>query len=101
LLFDFDLELSAKMEKARHRRSRTEVIVDLLSEALSGANKTRLMYRCNLNFARFNRYLRDLLDAGVVERINANPGGITIYKTTDKGRELLRVLRKASEFMSI
>ena len=89
------------MERARHRRSRTEVIIDILSEALGGANKTRLMYRCNLNFARFNRYLRELLDASVVERINANPTGITIYKTTDKGRELLRVLRKASEFMSI
>jgi predicted transcriptional regulator len=90
-----------KMERARQRRSRTEVIVDVLSEALNGANKTRLMYRCNLNFARFNRYLRDLLDAGVVECTNKNPTGITIYKTTEKGRELLRVLRKASEFMSI
>ena len=89
------------MERARHRRSRTEVIVDILSEALGGVNKTRLMYRCNLNFARFNRYLRELLDASVVERINANPTGLTIYKTTDKGHELLRVLRKASEFMSI
>lgn len=89
------------MERARLRRSRTEVIVDLLSEGLGGANKTRLMYRCNLNFARFNRYLRELLDAGVVERINPNPSGITIYKTTEKGRELLKVLRKASEFMSI
>jgi predicted transcriptional regulator len=101
LLFDFDLELSVKMERARPRRSRTEVIVDILSEALSGANKTRLMYRCNLNFARFNRYLHDLLDAGVVERVSTNPTGITIYKITEKGRELLRVLRKASEFMSV
>jgi predicted transcriptional regulator len=89
------------MERARPRRSRTEVIVDILSEALSGANKTRLMYRCNLNFARFNRYLHDLLDAGVVERVSTNPTGITIYKITEKGRELLRVLRKASEFMSV
>jgi len=89
------------MEKARPRRSRTEVVANILSEALGGANKTRLMYRCNLNFARFNRYLRELLDAGVVERIDTNPTGITIYKTTDKGRELLKVLRKASKFMSI
>lgn len=85
----------------RFRRSRTEVIVDILSEGLDGANKTRLMYRCNLNFARFNRYLGELLDAGVVECVNANPRVIVLYKTTDKGRELLRVLRKASEFLSI
>ena len=89
------------METVRHRRSRTQVIVEILSEALGGANKTRLMYRCNLNFERFNRYLHELLDAGVVERINPNPSGVPLYKTTDKGRELLMVLRKASEFMSI
>jgi len=97
----FRFRVRCEMEKARHRRSRTEVIADLLSEALGGANKTRLMYRCNLNFTRFNRYLQELLDAGVLECINPNPTGITIYKTTYKGRELLRILRKASEFMSI
>ncbi|MEM3700636.1 MAG: winged helix-turn-helix domain-containing protein [Candidatus Bathyarchaeia archaeon] len=89
------------MEKARHRRSRTEVIISLLEEALSGANKTRLMYQCNLNFMRFNSYLQELLDAGLIERVNANPEGIILYKTTEKGRELLKVLRKANEFLSI
>jgi len=85
----------------RSRRSRTEVVADILSEGLDGANKTRLMYRCNLNFARFNRYLGELLDAGLVECVNANPGVIVLYKTTGKGRELLRVLRKASELLSV
>jgi predicted transcriptional regulator len=89
------------MERARRRRSRTEVIVNLLNEALSGANKTRLMYQCNLNFMRFNCYLQELLDAGLIECINMNPEGIVVYKTTEKGRELLKVLRKASEFLSI
>lgn len=89
------------MNRARHRRSRTQVIIEILSEASAGANKTRLMYRCNLNFERFNRYLRELLDAGVIERVTPNPEGIPLYKTTDRGCELLMVLRKASEFMSI
>jgi predicted transcriptional regulator len=89
------------MEGARHRRSRTEVIVSILDEALSGANKTRLMYQCNLNFMRFNYYLQELLDAGLIECINTNPEGIVLYKTTEKGRELLKVLRKANEFLSI
>jgi predicted transcriptional regulator len=89
------------MGRSRHRRSRTEVIVSLLEEALSGANKTRLMYHCNLNFMRFNSYLKELLDAGLIECIDTNPEGIVLYKTTEKGRELLRVLRKASEFLSI
>jgi predicted transcriptional regulator len=79
-----------------------EVIAEILGEALEGANKTRLMYRCNLNFGRFNRYLRELLDAGLIERVAANPdAGLVLYRTTDKGRELLKILQKASEFLSV
>jgi len=89
------------MEGVRGRRSRAEVIVDILSEALSGANKTRLMYRCNLNFVRFNRYLRELLDSGLIECFGSNPGDLVLYRTTDKGRELLQVLRRANDLMSI
>ena len=89
------------MGESKHRRSRAEVIVNILSEALSGANKTRLMYRCNMNFLRFNRYLKELLDAGLIECIETNPNDVAVYKTTDRGRDLLRILRKASEFLSI
>jgi len=99
-VLDFDLELG-EMEKVRRRRSRVEVVCDILSEALGGANKTRLMYHCNLNFMRFNRYLQELLDAGLIERVDSNPEGIVLYKTSDKGRELVKVLRKANEFLSV
>jgi len=90
-----------EMERARRRRGRIEVVCDILSEALGGANKTRLMYHCNLNFMRFNRYLQELLDAGLLECVGSNPDGIVLYKTSDKGRELVKVLRKASEFLSV
>ncbi|MEM3578329.1 MAG: winged helix-turn-helix domain-containing protein [Candidatus Bathyarchaeia archaeon] len=86
----------------RRRRSRVEVIIEILSEALDGVNKTRLMYRCNLNFGRFNRYLRELLDAGLLECVVSNPdAGVVLYRTTDKGRELLKILRRVGEFMSV
>jgi predicted transcriptional regulator len=88
------------MREGSHRRSRIEVICDILSEALGGANKTRLMYQCNLNFMRFNRYLQELLDAGLIESVGSNPKGIVLYRTSDKGRELVKVLRRANEFMS-
>jgi predicted transcriptional regulator len=99
-VLDFDLELG-EMERVRRRRSRVEVIYNILSEALGGANKTRLMYHCNLNFMRFNRYLQELLDAGLIERVGSNLGGVVLYKTSNKGRELVKVLRKASEFVSV
>jgi predicted transcriptional regulator len=89
------------MDKPKRRRSHAEVICDILSEALGGTNKTRLMYHCNLNFMRFNRYLQTLLDAGLIERIESNPEGLVYYKTSDKGRELVKVLRKANEFLSV
>jgi predicted transcriptional regulator len=88
------------MYQTSPRRSRAQVISEILSEASEGANKTRLMYRCNLSFARSNCYLRQLLDAGVIERENPNPKGVTLYKTTDKGRKLLMVLRKANKLMA-
>ena len=89
------------MYRASPRRSRTQVISEILSEASGGANKTRLMYRCNLSFQRFNLFLRLLLDAGVIERVSPNPKGVTLYRTTDKGQELLMILRKASKFIAI
>jgi len=49
---------------------------------------------------RFNRYLQELLDAGLIEDVSSNPRGIVVYKTSEKGRELVKVLRKANEFMS-
>ena len=84
------------------RRSRTGVIIDILSEALDEANKTRIMYRANLNFLRFNRYFCELMDAGLIEVFD-NPGsgcGV-MYRTTENGRELLKVLEKAKRFIEL
>jgi len=83
------------------RRSRTELIVDILTEALQGANKTNIMYMANLNFLRFNRYFSELIDKGLIAEVD-NPGsGNFMYKTTDKGKALLEVLKKAKRFISL
>lgn len=85
------------------RRSRTEVIVDILSEAMRGANKTRIMYRANLNFVRFERYFGDLLAKGLVVVVD-NPGiesGGVVYQTTERGLALLDMLRQAGEIVSL
>lgn len=82
------------------RRSRTEVIIDILTEALTGANKTRIMYRSNLNFLRFNRYLSEMLENGLLMEENHENGRV-IYIATESGKALLRTLLKAQKFMSI
>lgn len=83
------------------RRSRTQVVIDILTEASEGANKTRIMYRANLNFLRFKRYLSELLDKGLIAEVN-NPGsGKVMYEVTEEGKALLEVLKKAERFISL
>jgi len=77
-----------------------QVISDILVEATNGSNKTRIMYRANLNFLRFDRYLSELLEKGLVVEVN-NPNGSVVYKTTEKGKALLSTLREAEKFISV
>jgi len=81
------------------RRSRLEVVADILTEALYGANKTRIMYRANLNFLRFHRYFSELLDKGLIVRENASDGRV-VYRTTDKGKRFLKIISNAEEIIS-
>ena len=83
------------------RRSRMEIIRDILTEALNGASKTRIMYRANLNFLRFNRYFFELLERGLIVNENDPNGGAVYCRTTEKGKDLLKVLKKAEELGSI
>jgi predicted transcriptional regulator len=85
----------------RKRRSKKEIICEILSEALNGASKTRLMYRCNLNFERFNHYLEELLKGNLLECTTSNPIGQITFRTTDKGKELLKILQRADELFSV
>jgi len=83
------------------RRSRTQVIIDILTEASEGANKTKIMYRANLNFLRFKRYLSELLVRGLIAEVS-NPGSDKVmYRITDEGKALLEVLKKAERFISL
>jgi predicted transcriptional regulator len=81
------------------RRSRAKVIVDILTEASGGANKTRIMYRANLNLLRFNRYLSELLEKGLLEEDHAH--GRVVYRVTSSGKDLLSALQRAQEFISV
>lgn len=63
---------------------------------MNPTNKMRIMYKSNLNFERFRRYFLDLLSKGFIEEMNGS-GGRLVYTTTERGRTLLAVLRKAQE----
>jgi len=81
------------------RRSWPAITVDILEETITPSNKTRIMYRANLNFERFNRYFYDLLRKGFIEEMN-DSNGHQVYKTTERGRTFLEVLRNAQALFS-
>jgi len=66
------------------RRSRIDIIIDVLEVAIMGVNKTSVVYRSNLNFKLAEKYLDLLQKHGLVEnRVNK-------YITTDKGKIFLQ-----------
>jgi predicted transcriptional regulator len=72
------------------RRSRIDIIIDVLEIASMGVNKTAVVYKTNLNFKLAEKYLGLLQKQGLVEN-NVNK-----YKTTEKGKIFLE---KAKELI--
>ena len=66
-------------------RSKLRIIADILFVASKGAKKTWIMYQANLSYALLNRYLAEVMDAGLVSFV----GSGDCYKITRKGEEFL------------
>jgi predicted transcriptional regulator len=66
------------------RRSKLEIIGEVLSVARNGARKTEIVYRTNLNFTRLASYIQYLEEKKFLETSDH------IFKTTSKGEEFLR-----------
>jgi predicted transcriptional regulator len=81
------------------KRSWPAIVIDILEAVLTPTNKMRIMYKSNLNFERFNRYFSDLLRKNLVEEMNS-ANGKRVYKITERGKTLLKTLRKAQELIS-
>jgi len=66
-------------------RERLQIVADMLSVASSnGAKKTRIMYFANLSWDLLNRYLNDLMEAGLL-----SSGSSDCYVLTQKGKMFL------------
>ena len=74
----------------KERRSRMDIIADILLVAGEEAKKTHIVYSANLNFARVGEYLQYLEDKGLIENRSRR------YKTTEKGEEFLRAYLEMS-----
>jgi len=86
-----------RVDNIKERRSRLEIIADILEEAKYGVRKTRIVYRANLNSNQFKKYGRDLVDKGLLG--NSTLNGYTLYKTTESGLEVLKNFKKMRRYL--
>ena len=73
-------------------RSRLEIVADVLGVVRGGARKTQIMYQANLSYRLLTRYLKDVMDMGLVRMENENT-----YELTEKGSDFLRQFKNYYE----
>ena len=81
-----------------NRRSNIEVIADMLR--LGEAGKTEIMYSANMSYAQLQKYLKFLLQLGLIDKVTVgNP--IVTYRVTKKGLRLLRSIDSILEMLEL
>jgi len=73
-------------------------ILDVIRKEEGLARPTKILYGANLSHDRLMRYLKELQETGLIERIEKE--GRVYYSLTQKGREFLREFRKIEEFLT-
>lgn len=73
------------------RRSRDEIISNILEICISGAIKTKIVHQANLNFSMIDPYIFMLTKNGMID---TRDGSRVIYQTTPKGMELLEDFKR-------
>lgn len=73
--------------------------IDILEATLKPEKKMRIMYKANLNFARFDAYFHELLSKGLVEVHNGSDGK-TVYVISERGKALLDAIKKARDILA-
>jgi predicted transcriptional regulator len=73
------------------KRDKLRIIVSILENCLNGANKTKIVYKTNLNFKVANTYLDMLKSEGLL--VAENPGPREICFTSMEGKDLLKTIK--------
>ena len=73
-------------------RGRLQIIADILSVVRGGAKKTHVMYQANLSFTLLKRYLKEVLEAGLVKCEDED-----LYTLTGRGQSFLDRFGEYSE----
>ena len=78
------------------RRNSMEIMMNILEESKSGINKTRLVYRTNLNFLVIRKYIDFLIERSLL-RVEQTQGNV--FVTTETGIEVLAEYNKMRDIM--
>ena len=82
------------------RRSNIEIIAEMLKVGENGVGKTEIMYSVNMSYAQLQKYLKFLLNNGLVTKVEVgNP--CVRYHVTDKGTELLRSIENVLDILDV
>jgi predicted transcriptional regulator len=77
------------------RRSKFEIVADIMQACLSPRGKTRIMCKVKLNFAQANEYLSQLTSLGLLSHEKGK------YVTTEKGRQFISTYYSLREIIGI
>jgi predicted transcriptional regulator len=75
------------------KRSREDIISDILDVCISGANKTKIVHQAKLNFRIINPYLDLLIEKNLIKTSQ----GQVLYETTTKGISVLESIEAFHE----
>lgn len=81
------------------KRWETEIIADILREALGGSSKTRVLHKTNLNIRSFGKIFESLIKKGFIEFYEEGKNKSKKYRTTEKGKILLKTLNEVHELL--
>ena len=78
------------------KRFKDQILCKILQVCGVGANKTQIVYSCNLNFHTVVPYLDLLIKNELAERVE---GEIVRYRITPRGEEALRHLQELEKLI--
>jgi predicted transcriptional regulator len=79
---------STSLLPSKNRRSRIEIISDIVTLAQNGESEFKIREKAQLNSKQAKSYLRELTKIGLIEMKNAE--GRRIYITSQTGNQFLR-----------
>jgi predicted transcriptional regulator len=82
------------------KRGWSHISIDILESGLTPLSKTRLMYKSNLNFARFSEYFDDFLQKGLLTEVENHSRKVKLYMTSKHGKVLLAALKNAEKIFA-